>query len=116
MKKFLISLICVSAILLGAVSSYAQTCSGALRPSKKAWDAAAKQVKKMSVDEKIGQLIHVGINAKFANQDSVFFRDLKRQVIDNKIGGILFFGAPVYETTHLANRMQEHAKLQIGRA
>src|SRR5687768_16102821 len=113
MKKFLISLICLSAIFLGAVSSFAQPCSGTLRPSKKSWDAAAKQVKKMSVDEKIGQLIHVGINAKFANQDSTFFKDLKRHVVDNKIGGILFFGAPLYETTHLANRMQEHAKLPL---
>src|SRR5688572_19554727 len=113
MKKFLSSLICVSAIFLTAVSSYAQPCSGTLRPSKKSWDAAEKLVKKMSADEKIGQLIHVGINAKFANQDSAFFRDLKRQVVDNKIGGILFFGAPVYETTHLANRMQEHAKLPL---
>ena len=113
MTKFLSSLICVSAIFLAAVSSFAQPCSGELRPSKKSWDAAAKQVKKMSVDEKIGQLIHVGINAKFANQDSAFFKDIKRHVVDNKIGGILFFGAPLYETTHLANRMQEHAKLPL---
>ncbi len=63
----------------------------------------------MSVDEKIGQLIHVGINARFANRDSEFFKDLKRHVIENKIGGIIFFGAPIYETTIIANRMQEAA-------
>ncbi len=63
----------------------------------------------MSVDEKVGQLIHVGVNARFANQDSAFFKDLKRHVVENKIGGVIFFGAPIYETTHLANRMQEAA-------
>ena len=74
-------------------------------PSKKALDFAAKQVKKMSVEEKVGQLVHVGINAKFANRDSPFFRDIQRHVLENKIGGIIFFGAPIYETTILANRM-----------
>jgi beta-N-acetylhexosaminidase len=67
----------------------------------------------MSVDEKIGQLIHVGINARFANQDSAFFKELKRYVVEDKIGGIIFFGAPIYETTHLANRMQELADIPL---
>lgn len=83
--------------------------SSRLEPSKKAWDFAAKQVRRMSVDEKVGQLVHVGINARFANQDSAFFKDLRRHVVDNKIGGVIFFGAPIYETTHIANRMQEFA-------
>lgn len=70
-------------------------------------------VKKMTVEEKVGQLVHVGINAKFANQDSPFFKDLQRQVVENKVGGIIFFGAPLYETTVLANRMQQFAKLPL---
>jgi beta-N-acetylhexosaminidase len=78
-------------------------------PTEKSWKAAEKRLKKMSVDEKVGQLIHVGINARFANQDSAFFKDLRRHVVENKIGGVIFFGAPIYETTHLANRMQEVA-------
>lgn len=84
-----------------------------LEPSKKAWSFADKQLKKMSSDEKIGQLIHIGVNARFTNQDSEFFKDLKRQVVENKIGGIIFFGAPIYETTHLANRMQELAGIPL---
>ncbi|HUR99225.1 MAG TPA: glycoside hydrolase family 3 N-terminal domain-containing protein [Pyrinomonadaceae bacterium] len=67
----------------------------------------------MSVDEKVGQLIHVGINARFANQDSAFFQELKRYVVENKIGGVIFFGAPIYETAHLANRMQELADVPL---
>ena len=82
-------------------------------PSKKAWDWADKQLKKMSVEEKVGQLVHVGINARFVNQDSSFFQSLKRDVEENKIGGIIFFGAPLYETTLLANRMQELAKVPL---
>ena len=82
-------------------------------PSKKSWDFAAKYVKKLSVDEKIGQLVHIGINAKFANRESSFFKSLQRDVVENKIGGIIFFGAPIYETTIIGNRMQELAKTPL---
>jgi beta-N-acetylhexosaminidase len=84
-----------------------------LWPSKKSEDFAAKMVKKMTIEEKVGQLVHVGINAKFANQDSPFFKDLQRHVVENKLGGIIFFGAPLYETTIIANRMQQLAKLPL---
>ncbi len=84
-----------------------------LEPSKDSWESARKLVKKMSVDEKIGQLVHVGINARFANRDSYFYRDLQRHVKENHIGGIIFFGAPIYETTILSNRMQADAKIPL---
>ncbi|MGB7068270.1 MAG: glycoside hydrolase family 3 N-terminal domain-containing protein [Pyrinomonadaceae bacterium] len=87
--------------------------SSKLWPSATAWKHADKLLKKMSVEEKVGQLVHVGINARFANQESLFFRDLKRHVTENKIGGIIFFGAPIYETTHLANRMQQEAEIPL---
>ena len=89
---------------LGGENSRPQTQT-VFAPSEKSWKFADKQLKKMSVDEKVGQLVHVGINARFANQDSNFFQSLKRDVVENKIGGIIFFGAPIYETVHLANRM-----------
>ena len=118
MKKFLSLLTLIGFIANLLVVSTAANPHSALRspqsqrfePSKKSWDFAAKTVKKMSVDEKVGQLVHVGINARFANQESAFFRDLQRHVVENKIGGIIFFGAPIYETTHIANRMQSLAK------
>ncbi len=84
-----------------------------LEPSKNAWKFADKQLKKMTVEEKVGQVIHIGINAKFANQDSEYFQSLKRDVVDNKVGGILLFGAPIYETVQLVNRMQENAKIPL---
>ena len=82
-------------------------------PSEKAWKWADKQLKKMSADEKVGQLVHIGVNARFANQDSAFFKALRHDVVDNKIGGIIFFGAPIYETAILANRMQALAEVPL---
>ena len=83
------------------------------RPSEKAYKWADKRLKKMSLDERIGQLVHVGINARYQNQDSPEFKELKRQVVENKIGGILVFLGGVYETVHLMNRMQEFAETPL---
>lgn len=64
----------------------------------------------MSLDEKIGQLIYVGINATFLNQESEAYRALRRQVEENHVGGIILFRGPVYESVHLVNRMQKLAR------
>lgn len=82
-------------------------------PTKDAVKWADKQLKKMSIDEKIGQLISVGVNATYLNQDSEAFRALSHQVLDNHIGGIILFRGPVYESVVLVNRMQELAKYPL---
>ena len=115
--KFFLNLILIFSIsVAAAIPAFEQphsANSARFEPSKKAWEFASKQLKKMSADEKVGQLVHIGVNARFANQDSAFFKNLKRDVVENKIGGILFYGAPIYETVHLANRMQEAAKIPL---
>ncbi|MDI1241090.1 MAG: glycoside hydrolase family 3 N-terminal domain-containing protein, partial [bacterium] len=121
MKKFLSTTILLTflagtaseLILANAHSAFRIPQPQKLEPSKKSWDFATKLVKKMSVGEKVGQLVHIGINARFANQQSPFFKDLQRHIVENKLGGIIFFGAPIYETTHIANRMQEAAKYPL---
>ena len=67
----------------------------------------------MTLEEKIGQLISLGINAVYLNRDSDVYRDLQRQVEENKIGGIILFRGHVYESVHLVNRMQQHARLPL---
>ena len=79
-------------------------------PSKDALKWADKELERMSLEQKVGQLISVGINATFLNQDSDAFRTLKRQVEENHIGGIILFRGPVYESVVLMNRMQQFAK------
>jgi beta-N-acetylhexosaminidase len=82
-------------------------------PSHKAVEWANNELKRMSLDEKIGQLISVGVNATFLNQDSDAFRALRHQVVDNHIGGIILFKGPVYESVVLMNRMQQLAKYPL---
>ncbi len=115
MKAF-VTLVLIFVLFCGLpVTGSSQSPSGAskLQPSKNAWKFADKQLKKMSVEEKVGQLIQIGINAKFTNQDSAYFQDIKRDVVQNKVGGIILFGAPIYETVQLVNRMQENAKTPL---
>jgi beta-N-acetylhexosaminidase len=83
------------------------------RPSREALKWADAELHRMSLDEKIGQLICVGINAGFLNQDSEAFRALRRQVEENHIGGIILFKSPVYESAVLMNRMQQLSRLPL---
>lgn len=83
------------------------------KPSKDALKWADKELGRMSLEQKIGQLISVGVNATFLNQDSDAFRALKRQVEENHIGGIILFRGPVYESVVLMNRMQQLAKYPL---
>ncbi len=115
MKVFINLALIISILFSSFAGLFGQTApnSPRLEPSKDAWKFADKQLKKMTVEEKVGQVIHIGINAKFANQDSEYFQSLKKDVVDNKVGGILLFGAPIYETVQLVNRMQENAKIPL---
>lgn len=81
--------------------------------SKDALKWADKQLKQMSLEEKVGQLISVGINATYLNQDSEAFKALRHQVVDNHVGGIILFRGPVYESVVIVNRMQQLAKYPL---
>lgn len=83
------------------------------QPSSAALKWANDELRKMSLEEKVGQLISVGINATFLNQESEAFRALKHHIEDNKVGGIILFRSPVYESVILVNRMQQLAKYPL---
>jgi beta-glucosidase-like glycosyl hydrolase len=84
-----------------------------LHPSGNALKWADKELKRMSLEEKIGQLVAVGLNATYLNQDSEAFKDLRHQIVDNHVGGIILFRGPVYESVVIVNRMQQLAKYPL---
>jgi beta-N-acetylhexosaminidase len=47
------------------------------------------------------------------NQDSDAYRALKHHIEDNKVGGIILFRGPVYESVILVNRMQQLARYPL---
>lgn len=83
------------------------------KPTRAALNWANSELRRMSLDEKVGQVICVGINATFLNQDSDAFKELRRQVEQNHIGGIVLFRGPVYESVMLVNRMQQLARYPL---
>jgi beta-N-acetylhexosaminidase len=83
------------------------------QPTKEAVKWADKELRRMSLDEKIGQLISVGINATFLNQDSDAYKALRHQIEDNHVGGIILFRGAVYESVVLVNRMQNLARYPL---
>jgi beta-N-acetylhexosaminidase len=112
MKKVLSILSVFICVHLWTIPFFAES-NKRFEPSEKSWKFADKMLKKMSVDEKVGQLVHIGINAKYASQDGDVFKDIKRHVVENKVGGIVVFAGGLYETVHFVNRMQENAKIPL---
>ncbi len=109
-------LLCAPATVLGRAAGVKNAASAkpySSIPSRDAIKWADKQLRRMSLDEKIGQLIAVGVNATFLNQDSEAYRALCHQVVDNHIGGIILFRGPVYESAMLVNRMQQLARYPL---
>ena len=64
-------------------------------PSPAALEWANSELARMSLDEKVGQLISVGINATFLNQDSEPYQLLRHYIEDDKVGGVILFRGPV---------------------
>ena len=97
------------------VTSKAETRTTAFKPepSPAAVEWANNELRRMSLDEKVGQLISVGVNATFLNQDSESYRLLKHYVEEDKIGGVILFRGPVYESVILVNRLQQMAKYPL---
>jgi beta-N-acetylhexosaminidase len=121
--KFLLSVLMVVTLCLCALPVRPQDGSRSKPPPKIAaykrqpspialkW--ANDELRRMSLEEKVGQLISVGINATFLNQDSDAYRTLKRHIEENKVGGIILFRGPVYESVILVNRMQQLARYPL---
>lgn len=103
----------VVAVILVLFSPGSLIGASGFTPTKADWESADARLQSLTLEEKVGQLIQVGWNARYQNQDSAEFQELVRQVEENKIGSLLFFAGPVYETVHLANRMQEIAEIPL---
>ncbi len=74
----------------------------------------ARTLARMTVEEKIGQMVAIRFTAEFRNADSAYLRELESLVVDAGVGGmILFAPAEVRETARLANAFQKLAKVPI---
>ncbi len=72
-----------------------------------------RTLKRMTVEEKAGQLIGVRFVGEFRNLDTEDIGRLRDLVGRSRIGGICLFGGEVYETAHLTNLLQSWARVPL---
>ncbi len=68
---------------------------------------------RMTLEEKVGQMIACRYLGRFVSSDSDYLRDLVRLIERQKIGGLIIFGGDVYETAHLTNFLQKKARIPL---
>jgi len=77
------------------------------------WSWAARTLNRMTLEEKIGQMIMVRAGGGFAPADSDGLRDLEFLVKEVKVGGLTVFAGQPLETAWLVNRLQALAKVPL---
>jgi beta-N-acetylhexosaminidase len=111
------AIVVLPALLLAlGLSSCARLTPPASAPRLAAPDQAwvARTLKRMTIEEKVGQLIACRFTAEFRNADDPALREIETLVARDGIGGLILFApARVYETAELANGFQKLAKVPL---
>jgi beta-N-acetylhexosaminidase len=66
-------------------------------------------LQRMSLEEKVAQLVMPRAQGMFISEDSDEFQRLARLVRERKVGGVVFFQGDVFETSYLINKLQSCA-------
>ena len=93
-------LILATALIPGESSCYGQDT----RPDDDSW--VEQTLSRLTLREKIGQLITVSYSGNFINRDSNAYRRLVEEIGELKVGGYILYGGTVAETAKLTNAMQ----------
>lgn len=104
-------LFCVLLLLVVSCTRVVETPRLTFGPIETKW--VTKVLSKMSLEEKVGQMIALRYSGHFVNKDSDYFQDLKSMIEERKIGGLIIFGGEVYETAYLTNSLQKLAKIPL---
>jgi len=87
----------------------AQTAKAGKNQSK--W--VERTIKKMTVREKIGQMIVMPLNGEFANVGSQKFKEMRRQIEQLGVGGFTLFRGEANSIAVLTNEAQKLAKIPL---
>ncbi|MBA3335552.1 MAG: glycoside hydrolase family 3 C-terminal domain-containing protein [Acidobacteria bacterium] len=102
----------VSFILLGLIGQnfiFAQL----LKTDKKAIKWVEETLKNFTLREKIGQMIIMPLNGEFTNAGSEKFAQMRRQIVENKVGGFTLFRGEANSIAVLTNEAQKLAKIPL---
>lgn len=80
-------------------------------PGDRQW--VDKTIRKMTLDEKIGQLVVARYTGEFFNYDSPYLKNLEDLVRKYHLGGLILFGGEALETAYFTNHFQKLAKVPL---
>ena len=99
-------------LLLFSPASYAQRKPKRVKePPKVDW--VADTMSKMTLDEKVGQMITPSLTPNFMNNANEAFLEIARNIQQFHVGGYHAFGGDPMEVASLLNRMQKLAKVPL---
>jgi len=107
MKKWFVSFVLLS--LIGQTYIFAQTP----KPDKKAEKWVAETLRNLTLRERIGQMIIVPLNGEFTNTLSEKFAQMRRQIVENKVGGFTLFRGEANSIAALTNEAQRLARIPL---
>ena len=67
----------------------------------------------LTLDQKIGQMMTANTNAVFMNRESSEYQQMRHQIVDNGIGGLILSRSEVWASATLTNRWQSMAKVPL---
>ena len=95
----------ILAILLGGV------IGSVTRSQQNDW--AENTISRLTLRDKIAQLVHIRTSGKFINRQSKEFKKIADQITENHVGGLVLFSGNVYESAMLLNDFQELSQLPL---
>jgi len=72
-----------------------------------------KILKSLTLRERVGQMIVVGQLGDYKNINGEKFAETKKQILENKVGGFVFYRGDALELAALTNEMQKIAKVPL---
>jgi len=76
-----------------------------LHPPDQGW--VRKTLRKMSLRDKVGQLVHIRVPGRFLNRAGDEFTAIRDEIVRNRVGGVILFAGNIYESAVLLNELQE---------
>jgi beta-N-acetylhexosaminidase len=111
MHRHMVALAVLAAWASGCARMPAPETRPGLVPPNLGW--VNKTLRRMTLEEKIGQMIACRFSGTFRNADSESLRNIESLISERKIGGLILFGGEVYETAMLTNALQKRARIPL---
>jgi beta-N-acetylhexosaminidase len=100
-------------VILGMLSTPGCAPSPQAKTAALAAPDAIPPLARMCLEEKVGQLFMVGAFGEFMNQDSPALVDLRHQVVDNHVGGVIWFRSNVLTAAVLGGELDRLARIPL---